>query len=202
MSTEKKRLDKISNEIIEENIDQGNQILDIYKGMTLHGLSGESTNEQALARGHFGGTAAGIISLLLLIQKLLNQLGSIPPELVPVMEKTTKGIIWVKDEEKAKQQGKDYGYSIVQKTDSDGNVLPEELERFYFDYRGQVITSQKLAMFAYDVARATGSFQGETKQTISQALSNIKAVPLFPQMASRAPMAELYGQDFKDQDSD
>lgn len=199
----------IVDNIPQEYIEKGQEILAAYKGLTLFGLSGQSTNEQALSRGHFGGKAAGIISLFVFLQSLLNEIGTIRPEFVPVMKKTPKGILWVIDHEEAYQLGKDYGYEIVQKGEwivkgekKDFIVAKGEEDRYYYDYKGYVTRDTDIAQFAYDVARATGSFQGETKQTISQALSNIKAVPIFPPQMSIRPNPELYGDGLKDKDAD
>ena len=189
----------IVDNIPQEYIEKGQEILAAYKGLTLFGLSGQSTNEQALSRGHFGGKAAGIIALFILLQSLLNQIATIPPELVPVMKKIPKGIVWVHDEKEADQLGKDYGENIIQKGEwiVKGEekvfiVAEGEKDRYYYDYKGYVTRDTDIAQFAYDVARATGSFQGETKQTISQALSNIKAVPIFPANMSMRPDPEHY----------
>ena len=158
--------------------------------MTLWGLSGESTDQQDLSRGHFGGKAAGIISLFVYIQDLLNELATLKSELIPVMKKTKAGMIWVSQKTEADQFGQDYGYNIVQKgswkLDKDEKpiefiVLSGEENRYYFEYQGFTVRDTGIALFAYNVARATGSFQGETKQKISESLSNLKAVPIFPQ---------------------
>jgi len=203
MSTDK--LDQMSQEIIEENIDKGQQILDIYKGKTLHGLSGESTDLQSLSRGHFGGTAAGIISVIILLQELLNSIATIRPELIPVEKHSSQGIILVDNLEEAQIQGNLYDLTIVQKGKYNKNnefiISINEKNKYYFDYKGYIATSRKLEKFAYNVARATGSFQGETKQTMSTAVANIKPVPVFPAMQSMRPNPELYGGD-KDPDAD
>jgi hypothetical protein len=207
--TQKEKDPSILNEVPEQFIGEGEKLLAAYKGITLYGLSGQSTDEQALSRGHFGGKAAGIISLFVFLQELLNDLASLPPELIPVMEKTPQGKIWVTDETKALQLGKDYGYKIIQKgtwtLDEKGEpkefiILPSEQDRYYFDYTGLAIRDNDIAMFAYNVARATGSFQGETKTKIGEALANLKAVPIFPQ-GIRTVQGELYGEQ-KDTDAD
>ena len=195
---------ELSQEFLSEHIQYGEALLAWYKGKTLFGLSGESTDEQALSRGHFGGISAGIMALFILLQKLLNQHSSIDPELVPVMKKTPKGMFWVTDPVEAMNLGKKYKLAIVQKWEEDEHgrpyLLESEKNKYYYDYQGYSNQSYKLAKFAYDVARGSASYQGETKQTIATALSNLKAVPVFPPTMVTRPAPELYTGGDKDAD--
>jgi len=206
----------ILDEVPSNFISEGENLKAAYVGLSLYGMSGQSTDEQSLQRGHFGGKAAGLISLFIYLQELINDLTVLKPEFVPVKKKTSKGIIWVTDQKEALQFGKDYGYTIVQKgefrpiydkkgeiIDEVWEILPEEKDRYYYDYKGFFKRDTDIAAFAYNVARATGSFQGETKNLVTQALSNLKAVPVFPANAIMRPSPEMYGmEESKDKDAD
>jgi len=196
----------ILDEVPPEFINEGEKLKAAYTGITLYGMSGQSTDEQSLQRGHFGGKAAGLISLFIYLQELINDLTVLKPELVPVMIKTKKGKFWVTDKQQALQLGKNYGLAIVQKgdwiprynkageeIDREFVLLEAEKDRYYYDYKGFYKRDTDIAAFAYNVARATGSFQGETKSLVTQALSNLKAVPVFPAMGpSMRPAPEIY----------
>ncbi len=187
---DKEDFEKLLNAYIVENIEKGQSIYDIFKGQSLTRMSGHLTDQEALAAGHFGGLANGVINVINFWQKLLNQVSTMRPELVPIMKKTPQGMKWVTDSEEVEKLCNEYNYK---------HELVEG--KYYFKYPGIRVHSTKAMEFAYDVARASGSFQGETKLNVTNALANLKAVPIFPQQQFR-PMGELYGDGKPDQDAD
>ncbi len=189
-----KNEDKLTKRLITDNVDKGQAIFEIYKGQVFTRASGHLSDDESLAMGHFGGNANVIINTIDLDQKILNNLCSLEAERVPVEIKTKQGKYHLtssaEDNEKAVKMG----------------VLEDlEIEVFrgkcYYLYPGLQIESNNMSKLAYNVARASGSWQGETKQTITSALATLKVVPVIPANA-RAPMGEMYGNDFKDQDAD
>ena len=153
----------IMDEVPSDFITEGEKLLAAYKGITLYGISGQSTDEQSLSRGHFGGRAAGIMSLFIYLQELLNDFATLKPDLIPVMKKTPKGKVWVTDAREATLLGHKHGYKIVQKGEwiikpndqKEFIVHEDEKEKFFYDYKGFTTRDTDIAMFAYNVARAT-----------------------------------------------
>jgi len=179
---------------IEQNPDKGESAFSYYKGQALQRLSGRMTNEESLALGHYDGLTNTTLNTIKSTEEMINALTSLQAELVPVMKKTSKGMVWITDEVEAKREADKEDLSII-------NIHG----KWYFQYPGFTIQSEAkyiMTSFVYNIARASGSLGGETKIKGFEAVSNIKAVPIFPQMQSMRPMPEVYGQDYQDKDAD
>lgn len=176
---------------IKENLEKGQSMYDIFKGKALSRVSGDTTNKEALSMGHFGGKSNGAMNGLILTQEILNKNSSLRPELVPIKIKTKQGMMDPRSQEEAELEGQKENLPIIKIGD-----------KWYFDYPGKVVNSSKISDFVYDIARASGSFQGETKQMVTGALSNIKPVPIFPAMQTKTPTPDYSLLTGKDPDAD
>lgn len=160
-------------ESIAENIDKGEQVFSLYKGEALQRLSGRMTDQESLSLGNFNGITNITLNTIKTTEEGLNKLSSMGPSLVPIMKKTKKGIIPVTDEQEAIKEGKIENLDII-------NIEGV----WYFKHPGMEIDDDSkyiMTDFIYNIARASGSLQGETKQAGLQAISNLRVVPTFAQ---------------------
>ena len=165
---------------IPENLDRGESVFGLFRGEALERLTGRMTDEEALSLGHFDGLTNVTLNTIKTTEEGLNMLSSIEPELVPMIKRIKKadmkesdieykkGMVWITDEEEAKSLGKKEGYDIQ---------LVEG--KYYFDYPGLRYQDNLMTKFVYNIARASGSLQGETKTGGFEAVANLKVVPSF-----------------------
>lgn len=147
----------------------GGDVYDVYKGETLQKGAGKMEDQEALPLGHYGGQTNVTGNVITLAELALNDISSMDAELILVEEKTPKGIIPVEDEETAKKLGKIYDYTV------------EKIEGlWYYKYEGYVENDDIMSSYWYNIVRSSGAVKGETKNRLFDALSNMKAVPVFP----------------------
>jgi len=178
---------------IAENIDKGESVYAVYKGEALQRLSGKMSDEEALVLGHYDGLTNVTLNTIKTTEDGLNKLGTLQAELVPVKKKTSKGIVWIEDDEEAKAEAEKERLDIR-----------KIKGKWYFEYPGIKIKDRIMTNFIYNIARSSGSLGGETKVKGFEALAQVQAPPQFPTMQSMRPMPELYGadSDYKDKDAD
>jgi len=179
------------------NVENGEQLYSILRGMSIRLLTGHMTDKEAFGVGHFDGNTNVALSTIITTEEGLNALVTVPEELIPVMVKTKKGIRWANDEE------------AEQEMDRENLPIKKIKDHWYFIYPEIVIEEDIqyiMTHFSYNIARASGSFQGETKQAGLSALSSIHSVPQFnPAMPNYTPTPDLYGinkEALKDKDAD
>lgn len=194
-------------ETLIKNVENGEQLYSILRGMSIRLLTGHMTDKEAFGTGHFDGNTNVALSTIITTEDGLNALVTVPSELVPVMIKHTHrrfinptqldifkklypgqikfsrekqkwylkaGLYWATKEE------------AIQEMARENLPIKRIKDKWFFIYPEITIEDDIqfiMTKFAYSIARASGSFQGETKQAGLVALGSISSVPNFQQMA-------------------
>lgn len=157
-----------------QNVENGEQLYSMLRGMSIRLLTGHMNDEEAFGTGHFDGTTNVALSTIISTEEGLNALVTVPAELIPVKIKGKKGIRWATDAEAEEEMERE-------------NLPIRKIKDHWFFLYPEISIEEDIQFimthFAYKIARASGSFQGETKQAGLSALSSIHSVPQFQQMA-------------------